>query len=228
MNYPNIIILLLLCCLGLSLISCLTNSEGNNPSNQLLLTFELTNINNEIVAEGDTINVLSLRFLYGRTTLQNKDNDTLLVNENVFQITHQITNDETKGLANGTFDSDKIFSSLAFEIKKAEQLVADTENNFDVDAFIEGDSDDQRYSMIINGSYNNNEFEFKSTRNFNFEFPIEDGSDSNQENLLYNLPLKTDVQQWFLNSEGDGLLDPRSGGNASAINDNIQQSVKIN
>lgn len=208
--------------------SCLTNTQEDDVSNQLLLTLEFSDINNEIVAEGDTIRVLTLQFLYGKTTLQNNNNDTLVVNENVQQINHQATNDETKGLANGTFDSDKKFSSLAFEIKQAEQSDIDGEGNFNTDTFIEGESDDQRYSMIIQGSYNNNQFEFKSTRNFNFEFLIQDESDSNQEGLLYQLHLKTDVQQWFLNSEGDSLLNPNSVGNASAINDNIQQSMNIN
>lgn len=213
--------------LGLLLTSCLTNSEQNDLPNQLLLTLEFSNINNEIVAQDDTLRILALRFLYGRTSLRNA-NDTLLVNNNILQVTHQVTNDEIKGLANGTFNSDEIFSTLAFEIKQAEESDTGENSNFDENAFIEGSSNDQRYSMIINGSYNNNEFVYKSTRNFNFEFFIEDDSEGTGGNLLYNLPLATDVNSWFLNDNGDGLLDPRTESNASAINDNIEESLHLN
>lgn len=214
--------------LGMFLTSCLTNSQENDVSNQLILTLEFSGINNEIVAEGDTIRVLTLKFLYGRTALQNNNNDTLVVNDNVQQINHQVSNDETKGLASGPFESDEVYDLLAFEIKQAEQSDIDEGGNFEADTFIEGESDDQRYSMIMQGSYNNNGFEFKSTRNFNFEFLIQDNSGGSQQGLVYQMHLQANVQQWFLNSEGDGLLNPNSVGNASAINDNIQQSMNIN
>lgn len=219
--------LLLLPLLAIFFASCLNTTQQDNQNNQLVLTLELTDINNEIVSGEDTVNIGQLRFLYGETDLRNS-NDTLVINENILQITHQFTNDELKGLARGTFESDEIFNRLIFEIKKAELSDTGQGSNFDEDAFIEGESEDQRYSMIIDGSYNGNEFTYKSTRNFDFEFNIQDDSDGAQGSLLYSLPVKAEVSFWFLNENGDGLLDPRVADNASAINENIQQSFNLN
>lgn len=218
--------LLLLPFLAIFFSSCLDSSQPDQD-NQLVLTLELTDINNEIVTGQDTINIAQLRFLYGETNLRS-NNDTLVVNENILQITHQFTNDELKGLARGTFESDEIFNRLIFEIKKAEQSDTGSGSNFDEEAFIEGDSEDQRFSMIINGAYNGNEFTYKSTRNFDFEFTIQIDSDGTAGSLLYSLPIRADVASWFTNDTGDGLLDPRVTDNASAINENIQQSFSLN
>lgn len=215
--------------LGLFLVSCLTNPQQQNEErDQLLITLELGNINDEIVAGDDTVNVAQLRFLYGETFLLSSNDDTLIVNNNVIQVTHQFSTQEVKGLANGTFESDNVFGILNFEIKQAEQSDAGSGSNFDEEAFLEGESEDQRYSLIINGAFNGDSFTFKSTRNFNFEFPIEDDSGGSTSGLLYNLTMKTDVISWFLNASGDGLLDPGDPANAATINDNIQQSLNLN
>lgn len=219
---------LLLPFLALFLVSCLTNPQQNEVRDQLVLTLELDNINNEMVAGDDTVNVNRFRFLYGRTYLLSSNGDTLMVNNDVIQVTHEISTQEVKGLANGTFDSDNVFGTLNFEIKQAEQSDAGSGSNFDEEAFLEGESEDQRYSMIINGAFNGNSFTFKSTRNFNFEFPIEDESGGSTGGLLYNLPMRTEVISWFLNASSDGLLDPGDPANAATINDNIQQSLNLN
>ncbi len=214
--------------LGLFIASCLTNSQQNEARDQLVLTLEMSNLNSELITGDDTVNVTQLRFLYGKTFLLSSNDDTLLVNDDILQVTHQRSNQEVKGLANGTFESDNVFGALNFEIKQAEQSDAGSGSNFDEEAFLEGESEDQRYSMIINGSYNGENFIFKSTRNFNFEFPIEDESGGSTSGLLYNLPMRTDVISWFLNSSDDGLLDPGDPANAATINDNIQQSLNLN
>lgn len=220
--------MLLLSFLGLFLASCLTNSQQSEVRDQLLLTLEMSNLNSELIAGDDTVNVAQLRFLYGKTFLLSSNDDTLLVNDNILQVTHQRSNQEVKGLANGTFESDNVFSTLNFEIKQAEQSDAGSGSNFDEEAFLEGESEDQRYSMIINGAYNGESFIFKSTRNFNFEFPIEDDSGGSTSGLLYNLPMRSDVISWFLNASGEGLLNPGDPANAATINDNIQQSLNLN
>jgi len=215
--------------LALFISSCLTGSKQEQVLDQLVMTLEFTNINNRIIVQQDTVEIDTLRFLYGKTTVQDGSNDTLVINNNTIQVTHRSAiDDEIKGLANGSFNSDNIYNNLAFEIKQAEQSDAGSGSNFDVDAFIEGDSNDLRYSMILSGTYNGNYFEFKSNRNFNFEFPISDQTDGNQSSLLYNLPLKTNVSLWFNNESGDGLLNPGDTANATAINDNIQSSMTFN
>ena len=218
--------LLLLPFLAIFFASCLDSTQPDQD-NQLVLSLELTDINDEIVSGEDTVNIAQLRFLYGETNLRNSS-DTLVINENILQVSHQFSNNELKGLARGTFESDEIFNRLIFEIKKAEQSDTGQGSNFNEDAFIEGDSENQRYSMIINGAYNGNEFTYKSTRNFDFEFIIQDDSNGTAGSLLYSLPIKANVTSWFVNETNDGLLDPRVPDNAIGINENIQQSFSLN
>ena len=220
----NPVKLLLLPVLLLFLNSCLTSNQEADTSNRLVITFQFAGINDEMVVQDDTLRIRNLRFLYGQTTVNNS-NDTLTINDNIIQVTHQLSNSEVKGLANGTFQSNEVYSSLNFEIKQAEQPEEGDGSNFDVDAFIEGDADNQRYSMIIEGSYNGDSFVFKSTRNFNFTFPIEDNSNGTAGNLIYNLPMRTDVSGWFANTAEGGLLNPADPSNATAINNQIESSV---
>lgn len=208
------------------LTSCLTDNQNTETANRLVITLQFAGINNEMIAQEDTLRIRTLRFLYGETTVNNS-NDSLTINDDIIQITHQLFNNEVKGLANGTFQSNEFYNTLNFEIKQAVQPEEGSGSNFDVDAFIEGDADDQRYSMIIDGFYNGDPFTFKSTRNFNFSFPIDDNSNGATGNLIYNLPLRAEVSDWFANSADGGLLNPGDPNSASAINDQIEASVYL-
>lgn len=219
--------LLLLSLLGLIFSSCLTNGQEGETRDQLVFNITFTNISTPVIVEDDTLEIASLRFLAGKTSLQNNSGDSLRVIENPFQVSYQRSPLETIGITQGNFDSEAVFSSIAFEIKQAEQSDING-SNIDADAFIEGASDEQRYSMIIQGTYNSNDFTFKSTRNFNFFFPFDDNSGGNQDALLYNIPLESDVEDWFINQQDDSLLDPSNPDNTSAINDNIEFSVVLN
>lgn len=219
---------LLLPILGLLLVSCLNSANDIEQGDQLILTLLLDNVNEEIVAGNDTLSILRLDFLVGSTFLHNANGDTLLISQNTFQISH--TNDplnqELKGLAQGNFTSEVIYNTLNFEIKKAEATDA---GKADIDdAFVEGEAENQRFSMIVNGTYNGEAFEFKSTRNFNYELTFQDQSGGTPGNLIYNLNMETNLNSWFQNPEGEGLLDPGEAANASTINDRIESSVTLN
>lgn len=204
--------------------SCLTNNQDTENANRLVITFQLADVNEEMIVQEDTLRIRTLRFLYGETTVNNST-ATLTINDEIIQVTHQLSNSEVKGLANGTFESNEVYSNLNFEIKQAVRPEEGSGANFDVDAFIEGDADNQRYSMIIDGSYNSMPFTFKSTRNFNFSFPIEDNSNGTTGNLIYNLPIRAEVSEWFVNNAEGGLLNPGDPNNATVINDQIEASV---
>lgn len=224
---PAIRKLLLLPILALLFSSCLTNGEEGQTRDQLVFNITFTNISTPVIVQEDTLEIVSVRFIAGRTTLQNNSGDSLLVIGNPFQISYQRSPIETVGITQGNFDSEAVFNSIAFEIKQAEQSDING-SNIDADAFIEGTSDDQRYSMIINGTFNGEDFTYKSTRNFNLLFPFEDNSGGNQDALIYNIPLESNVENWFINQQDDSLLDPSDPDNASAINNNIEFSVELN
>jgi len=219
----------LLITLGLFMASCLNSANDIEQRDQLVLTLNLNNANDEIVADNDTVSIDLIRFLVGITFLHNGNGDTLLINQNAYQLNHSTSgglSQEIKGLAQGTFNSDVVYNTLNFEIKKAEVSFL---TNPDIDeAFTQGESEDQLFSMIINGTFNSQSFEFKSVRNFNYEFTFQDLTDGTTGNLRYNLNMQTDLENWFQNPDGEGLLNPGEASNASLINDNIGLSINLN
>jgi hypothetical protein len=215
---------------ALFLGSCLNGSEQNEQRDQLTLTFNLENANNEITSGEDTLSINLVRFLVGNNYLYNDTGDTLLINQNVFQLNYSTTDglsQEVIQIAQGSFDSDAVYRNLNFEIKKAE---ANYSQNPDIDdAFTEdgGELENQRYSMIIDGSYNGEPFTFKSTRNLAYSFTFPDLTGGQSGNLIYNLFVKTNVENWFLNSDATALLDPLQSSNEGTINDNIETSIAL-
>lgn len=212
------------------LSSCLNGSEQNEQRDQLTLTFNLENASSEITAGDDTLSINLIRFLVGNNYMYNDSGDTLLINRNVYQVNYSTTDglsQELIQIAQGSFSSETIYSNLKFEIKKAE--AAYSENPNIDDAFTEegGELENQRFSMIIDGTYNNSPFSFKSTQNFAYSFPFPDLTGGSGGNLIYNLFVQTDVSSWFLNSEGTALLDPSLSDNETSINQNIESSIEL-
>lgn len=219
----------LLITLGLFMASCLNSANDIEQRDQLVLTLNLNNANDEIVADNDTVSIDLIRFLVGTSFLHNGNGDTLLINQNAYQLNHSTTDgfsQELKGLAQGSFTSEVIYNTLNFEFKKAE---ASFLNNPNIDeAFTEGEAESERYSMIINGTYNSEPFEFKSVRNFNYELTFQDQSSGTPGGLVYSLNMQADIGSWFLNPDGEGLLNPGEASNASLINDKIGLSIGLN
>lgn len=219
---------LLLLSIGLLSVSCLNNAnEDQNSSDQLYLTLTLLNANSPVETQSDTLNISRIRLLVGAVSLKNNSGDSLLVREQAAQLSHTPGNSENKGITAGSFNSDALFNILAFQIKQAESSDMTSGSNIDKDAFIEGDSEDQRYSLIIDGTYNGADFTFKSARSFNYELTIQDNTGGDTGSIYYNLNLKTDVSSWFINPQNGGLLDPREADNASMINMNIKNSATL-
>ncbi len=215
---------LLLLLLGFFSISCSTGPDDQDTPDQILFTIELSNINDQIKIGEDSLQILTLDFLIGETSLQDNQNDTLLLNDLTTQISHISSDDEVKGLINGSFNSDVVFDDFSFELVQAKS----SDQNIDSE-FVEGESDSRRYSMIIRGSYNNSTFTFKSARSFSFSFAVpNESANTGGGPLFYNLPVITNVENWFLNDDGTRLLNPENSSNSSTINNNISNSFKLN
>lgn len=109
------------------------------------------------------------------------------------------------------------FNKIKFKIHKPE----DTEPIPDPE-FREGTSGSQRYSFIIKGTYNGNNFVYKSRKSMNMVIylaaPITTGNSSRNITLLVNPVL------WF--SSNGGILDPGNTNNFDEIDDNLKNSFK--
>lgn len=110
-----------------------------------------------------------------------------------------------------------LFNRIKLKIHKPE----DTEAIPDPE-FREGTSGNQRYSFIIKGTYNGNNFVYKSRKSasmiINLSTPINTGNGSRNITLLVNPSL------WFLNN--GIVLDPTNSSNDDLIDDNFKNSFK--
>ncbi|MDX1670742.1 MAG: hypothetical protein R3211_00270 [Balneolaceae bacterium] len=112
------------------------------------------------------------------------------------------------------------YDEVEFEIHKPE----DFETPPDPD-FKEGTSGDQRFSVIIEGTFNQQSFTYKSRVNMSQEHEfatpllVEEGQE-------VNVTLLVDISQWFVDANGNDL-DPTDPNNASEIDESIERSVEL-
>lgn len=110
-----------------------------------------------------------------------------------------------------------IFNKIKLKIHKPEETEAIPDPDFR-----EGTSGNQRYSFIIKGTYNGNNFVYKSRKSasiiINLNTPINTSNGSRNITLLVNPSL------WFLNN--GTVLDPTNPNNDDLIDDNLKNSFK--
>lgn len=102
------------------------------------------------------------------------------------------------------------------------EIEHDDDNNINDPDFIkEGDEDG--YSMVIKGSYNGQEFMFRTDTDFEIEMdlnpPLEISDTSGSPSVAINI----DPAGWFVDSNGNAL-DPSDPANKEMIEDNIKNS----
>ena len=110
-----------------------------------------------------------------------------------------------------------IYTKAKFQVHKAEdgQQIPDPE-------FIEGSGENQRYSMIIKGTYNGAAFVYKSKRSMDIVINL--SKISNIKNKTHNFTLLFNKTGWFMN--GSTVLNPNLGQNADLIDNNIKNSFR--
>lgn len=86
--------------------------------------------------------------------------------------------------------------------------------------FSEGDS---RFSMVIKGIYNGEEFMFRSEEDFEIELELNPPLEISDNTGSAQVAIKIDTSTWFLDSQGNPL-DPTDPVNYNTINENIERS----
>jgi hypothetical protein len=111
-----------------------------------------------------------------------------------------------------------IYDELKFEIHKLEASETPPDPEFK-----DGDNSSLRYSVIVKGVYNSNEFVYKSRKSAHQELEFENLLVVG-ENTATNLTIAVDPSSWFY-KEGV-LLDPTNPSNENDIDNNIEHSFK--
>lgn len=112
------------------------------------------------------------------------------------------------------------YDEIEFEIHKPEDNETPPDPDFKI-----GTSGDERFSVIVRGTYNGQDFLYRSTENMEQE--IELGSpliiEEGQGNI--NVTLTIDLSRWFVDENGNEL-DPTLEDNRDEIDESIKRSFE--
>lgn len=89
--------------------------------------------------------------------------------------------------------------------------------------FKEGTNNDQRYSIIVKGTFNDSAFVYKSKKSAEQKIKLSSPI-LIDESKTFNVTLKVDPSKWF-NNNGT-ILDPRDTNNESIIDNLIHDTIK--
>jgi hypothetical protein len=78
------------------------------------------------------------------------------------------------------------------------------------------------YSIVVKGEYEGEEFLYRSDEDFEIEMDLNPVLELNESGNSV-LVISTDVDSWFLDSNGN-VLDPNNSANISSVNRNIERS----
>lgn len=201
--------------------SCLTDSGSQSRTSQYAVDFQLQDVGSAQVSGGDTLRVLAVSFLQGRIALQSVSQDSLVLYSGTGVYSYQFPGSAVQRLLSGNLEQGT-YNGMVYNINKAEVGAENIPGSF-----VDGEGEDQRYSMIISGTYNNSEFTYKSTQPFYYEFNITSPVEIPEENTSLALGVNFDVNGAFLEADSSGFLDPTVPENAEQINSNIESSIEL-
>ena len=111
------------------------------------------------------------------------------------------------------------YDEIEFEVHKPEDNETPPDPEFKV-----GTSGDERFSVIVRGSYNGQDFLYRSRVNMEQEIALAQPLIL-QENQEANVTLTVDLSQWFVDQQGNEL-DPTIVENQDAIDESIKRSFE--
>ncbi|MDR9417086.1 MAG: hypothetical protein RI564_12445 [Gracilimonas sp.] len=82
---------------------------------------------------------------------------------------------------------------------------------------------DKRFSIVIKGIYNGEEFMFRTEEDFEIELELNPALEIAGNTGSAQVAINIDTSAWFLDSQGNPL-DPTDPANYEAINENIEES----
>lgn len=169
-------------------------------------------------AAGDTVTLDSAKVLLKRMKFESttdEDSADFKIGPFIVRIdlTGGVTDITTSKIPNGTYDK------IKFKIHKPE----DDEDIADPD-FKTGTSDDERFSIVVFGKYNNVPFVYKSKKDVEQKLDINPPLVVSDSTTSTNATLLVTPAVWFLK---DGqYLNPNAESDRDDIDDNIKKSFK--
>ena len=199
----------------------LTQSCSDTGSSNMTLTMRPTGSGlSKSTASNDVMTIDTAKILITRVMLHSEANDSLKVESNPVVVYLNLTGSaQTVATANVPQGS---YNRVKFEI----HLPAQNESVPDQE-FRTGANGNERFSIIVKGTFNGTAFVFKSRDVINQSVTIDPPLEVADSIGTANATLTVDVNTWFTLGLG-GLLDPTdtSASNVAMINNNIRASFR--
>lgn len=112
------------------------------------------------------------------------------------------------------------YDEIEFDVHKPEDDETPPDSDFKV-----GDSGDERFSIIIRGTFDGEDFLFRSNENMEQEIELASPLEIDQDTENINVTLTVDISQWFIDEDGN-VLDPNNPENEDAIDESIERSFE--
>lgn len=196
-------------------MSC-SDNNGSSPAAALSMKVDYTALAKS--AATDTVVITSAKILLKHIKFENEaeeDSSELKLGPFIVELNliGGVTEIATGDLPNGTYDRVK------FKIHKPEG----NEDPGDPD-FYEGPSGDQRFSVVVNGTFNGSPFTYKSKKDAEQKMTLNPPLVVSDTLSTTNVTLVVNPGLWFIK---DGVyLDPTVEANWDDIDENIKNSFK--
>ena len=117
-------------------------------------------------------------------------------------------------VASGTHDE------IEFEVHKPEDNETPPDSDFQT-----GTSGDERFSVIISGTYDGQDFIYRSRENMEQKIELNAPLEIAEDSGPVNLTMLVDLSEWFMDENGNSLA-PNNPENKNAIDDTIRRSFE--
>lgn len=214
--------------LVLSLTGCdSTGADGNQASLSLSLVTtnsSQTSQKQQVFAQNDHVTITEAKMLIRRIEFKNDLDDDGIADDSLdFQTDPLIMLLNLDGNVNEiavTKVQPGSYDEIEFDVHKPEDMETPPDPDFRI-----GDSGDERFSIIITGSYNGQNFVYRSNENMEQELELATPLVITEDTENINVTLKVDVSNWFVDESGN-QLDPLNPNNVSDIDDSIERSFE--
>lgn len=213
-NYFKMSSAMIVFIMAVAFIACGGNGGKDAPVSTLSMKVDMSAL---AKTAGDTVIIESAKLLLKSIKFKTDVEDSLDYKVGPFivnlDLNGGITQIAANDIPNGTYDE------IKFKIHKPEddEAVSDTD-------FVAGATSDERYSIVIRGTYNGSPFMYRSKKDIEQELEINPPLVVTDSTNDVNATLLVAPAGWFM--KDGNYLDPSNESNREDIDDNIKRSFK--
>jgi hypothetical protein len=199
--------------------ACSTSDSGDSAQMRLNATSKSNNNAQKAKSQADTLIITEAKFRISELEVESALEDSADFEGGPFILDLNLDGGVTE-LATTEINAG-IYEEIEFEIDKPDSGETPSDPDFKT-----GEGEIERFSLIIRGTYNGNEFTFRSSKDFEIEVEFEQGVEiqSNAEGMI-DVTLSIDTAIWFVDANGN-TLDPTLVENQAMIEAAIEASFE--